>query len=151
MSAHLPVRAGIEDAEGGAALPGQADCRLTAILRRGRTIHKASLLEFAQDATQIPGIHAELLCYFLGEWLPARSQLVEHPRLAEGIRRIEQALLQGANKACVHAGESAKCRGLIFRARFLPARVIHLLMSVDIVDKVKYYEIGKMPWIFRNV
>ncbi len=124
--------------ECGAAFAGQAERGLAAILSRGRTLQQAGLLKFTQDAAQIAGIHAQLLRYLPGEWLPARSQLVEHSRLAEGIWRVEQTLLQSSDDARVQAGESAKCCGLLFQGGFLAAVVLHKPMSANIVDIVKY-------------
>src|SRR3954470_6599204 len=57
-AACLPVRAGIEIAKCGAALFGQREMYQAAILERGRTLHQAAFLKFAEDAAQISGIHA---------------------------------------------------------------------------------------------
>jgi len=45
-------------AEDGAALFGQRELRLPAVVRRGCTLQQTGCLKFAQDAAQVAGIHA---------------------------------------------------------------------------------------------
>src|ERR1700733_2850270 len=99
--ARLPVRASIQTKEDGAALLGQTEGSLAAILWRGRTLEQSSLMKFAQHPAEIAGVHAELLRDFFSQRLPAGGQLVEHACLAERVRSVEQTLLQCADKAGV--------------------------------------------------
>ena len=95
-------------------------CVWRPILERRRTLHQAGPFEFAQNAAQISRIHAKLLRNLSCEWPPARSQLVKHARLAEGIGGVEQTLLQCANEARVEASKPAKGRGVIAGRKGFP-------------------------------
>src|SRR5919201_5542056 len=78
-----------------------------AVLLRGLALEPAALLEAAHDPAQISGVDAKLAAQVGGRCFRAVRKLVEHARLRQRQRAVQQAFLENADLARVEPVEPA--------------------------------------------
>src|SRR3954471_10137802 len=103
----LGLRAAIELGKGLAALGGEAELLLAAVGGQGRAADQALFAKTLDDAAEITGVEPERDADLLGRDGVALRKLVEHPRLGQGERALQQLLVEHAELARVEAVEGA--------------------------------------------
>src|SRR2546430_10304284 len=100
------ARARIEHGERLAALGGEGEEALPAVVRCTPCAHQAAALEALQQPAEVAEVEAEVPAQGARRGLPALRQLVQQARLGEPVRAAEQAGAQYADAPCVESVEA---------------------------------------------
>src|SRR6266446_5747743 len=100
------ARARVEDRERLAALGGEGQEALPAVVRRAPRPDEAAALEALQQPAEIAEVEAEVPAQGARGGLPALRQVVQQACLGERVRAAEQALAQYADAPCVESAEA---------------------------------------------
>lgn len=111
------LRGAVERFERVAALRGQRDHRLPAVLRRLAAQDQALPLEVAQDPRQIAGVEIEFAAEPRGGRAVALRHRLEYPALGQRKRRVEERLRQNAELLRVEPVETADRRDTAIERR----------------------------------
>ncbi len=96
-----------------AALRGQAQLNLPAVAGSGLRAIRPLLVEVLHDAAEIAGVEPERDADLLGRLLATMGQLVEHARLAQRERALQELLVEHAELPGVEAVEGANRLDLV--------------------------------------
>jgi len=107
------MRTAIESCERLTALGGQAELILPAIRKDRFAGDQPVLIEFLDDAAEVPGIKTQFGADLLGRRVFPVRKLVEDARLAQRQRAFQEPLVENAELAGIEAVESANRRYLV--------------------------------------